>query len=122
MAEERVALLKNVKSAKVEPFYSEVLTHQALRAIFLFNAKDLSYYGDEPNFDKITGKVEMRNMPEKGLLENDKRITALYSCILDGLKLNGINGCDQQIEAIGLKTESAEVRQLSHKFLDRDGR
>jgi hypothetical protein len=122
MAEERVALLKNVKSAKVEPFYSEVLTHQALRAIFLFNAKDLSYYGDEPNFDKITGKVEMRNMPEKGLLENDKRITALYSCILDWLKLNGINGCDQQIEAIGLKTESAEVRQLSHKFLDRDGR
>jgi hypothetical protein len=119
-AEQRMALMKSVKSPKVESFYSELLSHEALRAIFLFNAKDVTY--EEPGYDEKTRKSGVRNMPEKGLNQNAKRIIALYSCILDGLKLNNIHGLDQQIKAIGRATESAEIRQLSQTFLARENK
>lgn len=120
LAEERVKLMKNVKSPKVESFYSELLTHKALRPIFLFSAKNVTY--EEPGYDEKTRKSVVRNMPEKGLDRNAKRIIALYSGILDGLKSNNIHGLDQQIKAIGQATESAEIRQLSQTFLARESK
>jgi len=120
LAEERMALMKSVRSPKVESFYSELLSHKALRPIFLFNAKKVSY--EEPWYDKKNGKSGLRKMPEQGLSQNSKRIIALYSCILDGLKSNNIHGLDQQIKAVGRATESDEIRQLSQTFLARENK
>ena len=120
LAEERVKIMKNVKSPKVESFYSELLAHKALRPIFLFSAKNVIY--EEPGYDEKTRKSVVRNMPEKGLNQSAKRIIALYSCILDGLKSNNIHGLDRQIKAIGQATESAEIRQLSQTFLARESK
>jgi hypothetical protein len=110
-AEDRVPLVQKIRSPKVEPFYSEMLTNRSFRAIFTFSPDEhIIWVGYEH------GTSQQRD-PAEGMKEYESRILSLYDGILAGLRLNGIHVCDKHIADIGQKTRNAGIRKRSEDFL-----
>jgi len=103
---ERLDVVENLVSPRLEAFYDELLGQPPIRDLFLFNDKGVG-----------ADRVEEAMTPRQALDRWQPEIVKVYTRILAGIRRNRLHSLDRRVAEIAEQSNSREMRQLSQEFL-----
>ncbi len=107
MIDERLKIIRNFNSSKLEQFYTQALTYAPLEGALLFDPEKIKV-GDYSSWKNSTDALQKTEM----------RIVGIYRDMMEGIKRNKIYSLAPYIARIGKETKNDKIMVLSHDFIE----